>query len=525
MLDLLNFLSGGVPGGLLILLFAIIAVIVFFRLLKSSEIITPQKSRKLQIIVPLALVFIYVTLWFVFRPPLPPQRILFLPTKTSGDAVEISGDVFRLPELFQRYARNNLNEKYLLHRWEWLLETIGQDSFKNISTWNNTALNIGVQYLIESEKSEEDNYTITVFNVRDNNNQQELLHGEMNIRQFIDALDQELKVFASKRSLPASPSSDYIKAKAYYHLEAYDKSLNLIKEKDDLDCRVLAAANHMRKGLLISFDRIKNQYVKFENEEFNEAKKILNGVMQENQDWPGIAYILGRMALREGDYLKANTYLKKAFIDDPANCRIHLALSYLLPERLAPIGYQNRIEILKRAVFLDPGYSTAVYELAKEYFESGTGTPTGTGTTLALKTMEEFREIKSDEPRILGLLASVYLRTSRIDDARAVFEKLLKMFPDDSDNYYNLGIVYYQKKNYEKALDYFLKAIEMDNNLDSYLYAAVIYRDLGEKEKALHYFRERVKRMTGEDDTYAREAMQGIRTILEEMKNDSVNAN
>ncbi|MEJ2056009.1 MAG: tetratricopeptide repeat protein, partial [Calditrichaceae bacterium] len=231
-----------------------------------------------------------------------------------------------------------------------------------------------------------------------------------------------------------------------------------------------------------------------------------------------------KIALREEEYLKANTYLKKAFIDDPSNCRIHLALSYLLPERLVPIGYQNRIEILKRAVFLDPGYSNAVFELAKEYFESGTGTPTGTGTTLALKTMEKFLKIKNDEPRILGLLASVYLRTSRIDDAKVLFDKLLKMYPDDSDNYYNLGVVYFQKKKFNKALDYFLKAIDMDNNLDSYLYAGVIYMELGEKKKALHYFRERVKRMTGEDDKYAREAMQGIRTVLEEMKSDSINA-
>ncbi|MEJ2545616.1 MAG: tetratricopeptide repeat protein [Calditrichaceae bacterium] len=203
---------------------------------------------------------------------------------------------------------------------------------------------------------------------------------------------------------------------------------------------------------------------------------------------------------------------------------MHLALSFLLPERLVPIGYDNRVEILKRAVFLDPGFSTAVYELAKEYFESGTGTPTGTGTTMAINTMEKFLKIKNNEPRILGLLASIYLRISRIDDAKVLFDKLMEMNPNNSDNYYNLGVVYYQKKELNKALDYFLKAIDIDENLDSYLYAAVIYLEQGNKEKALKYFRERVKRMTGEDDQYAKEAMQGIRTVLEEMKSDSINA-
>ena len=144
---------------------------------------------------------------------------------------------------------------------------------------------------------------------------------------------------------------------------------------------------------------------------------------------------------------------------------------------------------------------------------------------MALYTMEKFFKIKNDDPRILSLLASVYLRISRIDDAKKLFDKLMEMYPNDSDNYYNLGVVFYQKKDFKKALDYFLKAIDMDENLDSYLYAAMIYLELGDKERALKYFRERVKRMTGEDDHYAREAMQGIRTVLEEMKSVSVNAN
>ncbi|HES60169.1 MAG TPA: tetratricopeptide repeat protein, partial [Caldithrix sp.] len=368
-------------------------------------------------------------------------------------------------------------------------------------------------------------YEINVNRVDSNFSMEKILSGVMDDNQLVKNLDTKLGIFSNEKKLQAKQLDNYIKAKAYFSLEQYDKSLPLVENKEDINCKVLTAAIYMQKGLLIQFDRVKHQFVKFENPEFKKSKKILNEIITENKDWPGVAYILGRIALREGEFGKADTYLKKAFIDDPADCRVHLALSYLLTERLLPLGYHNRVEILNRAVSLDPGFSTAVYELAKEYFESGTGTPTGTGTTLAINTMEKFFKIKNDEPRILALLASVYLRISRIDDAHKLFDKLMEMFPNDSDNYYNLGIVYFQKKEFAKALDYFLKAIDIDENIDSYLYAAVIFRELGDKENALKYFRERVKRMTGEDDQYAREAMQGIRTVLEEMKSDSIHAN
>ena len=526
MIEFFDFLSGGVPGGIFLLIFLIVAFIIFFRLLKASEIISAEKSQKQQIIISVILIFVYITLWFAFRPPLPPQRIVILPSHDETGKIHLGDAAFKLPELIQRYAYNNLNEKYLLHRWEWLLETIGRDSLDDYSVWLRAAQNLGAQFIIESQvKNQDSEYEIIVNQVDSNTSMENILTGSLNLGQVIHDLDEELDIFRDRKTLPMIPVKNYIKAKALYFLDQYENSLALIENNEDNDCKVLAAGIYMQKGLHIKFDRVKHEFVKFENPEFKKSKIILNEIIKNNKDWPEIAYILGKIALREADYLKAETYLKKAFIDDPSDCRVHLALSYLLTERLIPIGYQNRIEILNRAIFLDPGFSTAVYELAKEYFESGTGTQTGTGTTMALYTMEKFFKIKNDDPRILSLLASVYLRISRIDDAKKLFDKLMEMYPNDSDNYYNLGVVFYQKKDFKKALDYFLKAIDMDENLDSYLYAAMIYLELGDKERALKYFRERVKRMTGEDDHYAREAMQGIRTVLEEMKSDSVNAN
>lgn len=519
MLDLIKLLSGAVPGGILLLVMLLLSSTLFFWFLQSSKIIDAPKRRKGQVVVALFLLLAYVMLWFALRPPLPPQRIIVLPVSSDSQRVELTAEAFTLPAALQNAAINNLQPRFIWHRWEWLLETLGQDSAQNYRSWVRLAQNMGAHVLIECRPSQ-GNLIVRVSHLKKGNyipHTHFPISGPAQIGELLKFLHSEYAFFLNPPHPVELNESEYLRAKIDFQLKRYDEVIRRLKDSPKVPDQVLLAAAHLQKGLRIPVDRVKAQYVKVENKEFDQVKRILAPLVKQRQDPAEVGLILGRMALREGEYHNADVYLKKAFIDDPTNCRIHLALSYLLEERLQEIGYNNRIELLRRAVFLDPGYTDAAYELAREYFESGTGTPVGTGTTLALKTLEDFQKIKSDDPRIMSLLATIYLKISRPDDAFAIYQKMLQMFPGDSNVYYNIGVVYYQKKEPEKALEYFLKAIEIDQNLDSYLYAGVIYRQLGELEKALEYFRERVKRMTGEDDQFAREAMFGIRRVLKEL--------
>jgi len=519
MFELFDLLSGKVPGGILLLAMLLLSSTLFFWFLQSSKIISVPQRRKAQITAALVLLLMYVMLWFALRPPLPPQRIVILPITADSEKVELNAEAFTIPAALQTAAINNLQPRYIWHRWEWLLETLGADSARNYRSWLQTAQNMGAHVIIESRQTES-NLTFQVSLLKKG---QYIPHNRFSISspaelgELMRFLQSEYEFFLNPLHQNESAEPGHLLAKIDLHLKRFDEVIRRLKGSPHVHDQVLLAAAHLQKGLRMPVDRVRAQYVKVENKEFDQVKRILAPLVQQRQDPAEVGLILGRMALREEEYHKADVYLKKAFIDDPGNCRIHLALSYLLEERLQEIGYNNRIELLRRAVFLDPGFTDTAYELAKEYYESGTGTPVGTGTTLALKTLEEFQKIKSDDPRILSLLASIYLKISRPDDAYALFSKMLEMFPDDSNSYYNMGVVYYQKKEPDKALQYFLKAIEMDQNLDSYLYAGVIYRQSGELEKALEYFRERVKRMTGADDQFAKEAMLGIRTVLKEL--------
>ena len=70
---------------------------------------------------------------------------------------------------------------------------------------------------------------------------------------------------------------------------------------------------------------------------------------------------------------------------------------------------------------------------------------------------------------------------------------------------------------YQKAVEYFKQAIAINDYTDAYLYLGMIYKNKLDFEQALFYLRERIKRKSGDDDIYAREAMLGVRIILDKL--------
>ena len=77
-----------------------------------------------------------------------------------------------------------------------------------------------------------------------------------------------------------------------------------------------------------------------------------------------------------------------------------------------------------------------------------------------------YREILKEEPQnaeathLLGLLA---VQTGKLDIGKHLIETAIELNPDDPVFYVNLGVIYYLKKDFEKAKELFRKALEMDN--------------------------------------------------------------
>ncbi len=526
MRNLLTFLSGEVPGGIVLLIIIIFAVNVTFILLKSSKIFSAEKALKNQLFYSIIILMIYTSLWLILQPPLPKVRVMVLPTVNQDNVVELNSKAFALAESFERAGLNNTRNKYIIHRWSWLFETLGNDSVTQFSAWKSTALRMNPGVIIESAYGPEGGIACTVYDYHNGNVKKNVIEvaAADEIDELLDRLNKQFKFFSDK---PVSMNSDTLILDAKISLLQGDteKVSNLIEGRDDVEAKILRALVLMKNGMSVRRDREKAKYTKIVNNSFEETKRILHPLIKERIDTPEVPYLLGRIALREEDYPLAELFLKKAIIDDPSNPRVLFALSYLLPARLQELGYENRINVLEKAVTLDPGYVKAVYELANEYYLTGTGTQVGTGTTMAMETIDSYMKIKADDPTILSLLGMIYIKTNRFDEAFDVNQKLQKQYPEDSNVYYNLGLIRFHQKKYEDALNYFKKAIDIDRNLDSYLYMGITYRQLGDREKALKYYRERIKRKKGDDDYYAKEAMTGIRKILDEIDQEKADAN
>ncbi len=504
---IIDFLSGGVPGGILVLLLLLLIINLAFSFLKSSKLFTKEQSKKNRRTYSLALLLVYLGIWFATQPPKPQIRIIVMPAISSNTPFQADAQAFEFAELFRRAAPEILKPKYLLHRWNWLYETINADSVSFFTQWKRTAKALHPGIVIQPYLQEK-GLSCSVVSDGDS-----LYFSASNSQGLLRKINQNSGLF-KKNSIFPEVHFKYLPLRLLLLQKKYDTVIQSATADSSFELMQLIAEAYVHKGLLRPIDREKAKYMKIENPDFQEARTYYSKIIRSGADTPETAYWLGRMAIYDQTYSQAEIFLKKAFVEDPSNARILLQLSYLHPDRLKEFGYKSRIDILKRAVYLDPGFRESVFQLAQEYYSSGTGTSAGTGTNRARQTIEAFLKINQDDLNILSLLASIELKLGYYDKAFQIYSKIAVRAPDDSNSWYNLGVVYFMKKEYQDALQNFLKAISIDQNRDAYLYAGITYRMLGENDKALHYYRERIRRKSGDDDKWAKEAMKGIRKIL-----------
>ena len=508
-----DYLSGGIPGGAYILFFVLLAVQLTFMNLKKSGLVGKKDGLKKQIIYSFSILVIYIILWFSFKPPLPRIRVIVLPSK-EGNVFKLNDKSVEFVELVNRAALNNQAKKYMIHRWPWLYETIGKDSVAYYQSWLNCAERMQPGVIIESSVEENGRLNCKVRFL--NNGEDKVLEFSGQPSKVLNNIDDEIDLFKDKVVNLPEIQAQYLQAKLAYLEGQFEQVEALLENSDDTYSIELLAAAYVKKGRMMKIDRERAKYTKVVNPDLNKARTLLYSLIKKRKDMAETAFLLGRIAQWEEKFEDANTFLKKAISDDPYNSRTYYAISFLLSSRFKELGFDRRDQILEKALYLDPGYRSAVLELAQHYYQSSSGSPSSAGITKAMETIRRYLHIKPKDPMVLSALASILTKTKKLDEALAIYKELQKRFPNDSNSYYDIGTILFYKKEYRKALNNYLKAIKIDQNLNSYLMAGFSYRELGVNDSALYYYRERVRRKTGDDDIYAAEAMKGIRIILQE---------
>ncbi len=514
MSSIIRFLSADVPGGIYLLLFVLVVINLTFYFFRNSDLISRERLKKNAITANVVILLLYIALWFVYQPPKPQERVVVLPSKT-GATFKVKPGAFRFAEVVKKVSINNTPARYLFHRWHWLYETLTPKKVGDYRNWLSAARAMNARYLIESSLGK-DGFTCIVKDLKKNKNYRFDQNDTLSFSGVLHAIQKKFHFFRKEPAPPKAPDNEIMKAFLSYLNGDYDKVLKSLDQRSDFDARVLIAAAYVRKGLDRPVDFEKMKYIKIKNPDFVKARQLLIPIVKERKDTPDVDILLGRMAIREQQFGKAEIFLKKAYVDDPENARVYFYLSFLLPDRLKDIGYKDRVAVLERAVYFDPGYRDAVYQLANEIYLAGTGTLRSTSE--GIRVAERFLKIQPGDAEIRSLLGSLYAKTNHPEKALPIFKQLQEEYPNDPNSYYSLGICYYLMKNDSAALQNFMKAIHMSHHRDSYLYVAMIYNRQGKLDSALKYFRQRVKLKTGDDDQYALEAMYGIRTILKKIE-------
>ncbi len=100
-------------------------------------------------------------------------------------------------------------------------------------------------------------------------------------------------------------------------------------------------------------------------------------------------------------------------------------------------------------------------------------------------------------------LANVYLDSGDFDRGIALHQKILEKHPAYAESYYNIGMAYYNQRNFPLAQSYFQRAVSLRNSPDWYFYLGMAQFKSSQPAAAESSFREAVRRNPGRSDFHA----------------------
>ncbi|MGC2684942.1 MAG: tetratricopeptide repeat protein, partial [Candidatus Nitrosopolaris sp.] len=77
----------------------------------------------------------------------------------------------------------------------------------------------------------------------------------------------------------------------------------------------------------------------------------------------------------------------------------------------------------------------------------------------AKKVLTEVLKVSSKDPEIMVMMAEIFIAENKLSEAKAWLDKILALFPHYPQALYNLGVIYQSKKQWNKAITVYKRAI------------------------------------------------------------------
>jgi len=182
----------------------------------------------------------------------------------------------------------------------------------------------------------------------------------------------------------------------------------------------------------------------------------------------------------------AKKALEKAIRLRPDYTQARFALAGLQDD--TPDGRQAALDQLGTLLRLHPNYTPALFRKAVIYKAAGDRKQAYANYHAALKINPNYTKAHNN----LGLL---YAEDKKWQLATAEFERMIELEPNNPIGYFQLGKTAYAHKNYPEAIKHFEKALQIRNGKydKALLSIGLSYAKLNQYDKAIEYYRKAIE--------------------------------
>lgn len=160
---------------------------------------------------------------------------------------------------------------------------------------------------------------------------------------------------------------------------------------------------------------------------------------------------LGDFYLNEHEYGNAMGQYREALLREPANVPVQIGMAQIFSRRG---DFERARRIYAGIIEVNPDLAVVHYNLGGIYFRMQK-------PTFALREYMRALELEPESPHALNALGVVCKQLKRYDQAEHHLKEAIRIAPGYAPAYYNLGLVFTEKKNPSTALAYFQRAIDL----------------------------------------------------------------
>ncbi len=147
--------------------------------------------------------------------------------------------------------------------------------------------------------------------------------------------------------------------------------------------------------------------------------------------------------------------------------------------------YEEARQFLEQAINIDPNFAVAYEWLALVYGKLGDSN----ATTEALKKAKALAAKTNEKDRLNIEALYAQLIEKDVEKRIRILKEIARKYPREKRVHYNLGIHYWNNKEFSEAIDEYSKALALDPNFGSALNGlGYTYADMGNYEKAIESF-------------------------------------